>query len=148
MSGASLDRGAQREIEWDCQRVMLQFYDAFDRGDYPSMVAMFAAGGVWHRAGKALTRDRIAAELELRPARQRVCHVLSNILVDARDADHAGVRCYLTAYRNRDVDRPAHEQRLRAPYLLLRVTAALERQAGRWLLTEQVMRREFEFVDD
>lgn len=143
-----MDRSLERDIEWDCQRVMLRFYDEFDRGDYAAMVEMFAPGGVWHRAGKALAKDQIAAELELRPARQRVRHVLSNILVEARDHDHADLRCYLTAYRNPDIDRPQQQQRLRAPYLFLQVTASLERHSGRWYLKEQVMRREFEFIDD
>lgn len=148
MSGPAMDRSVEREVEWDCQRVMLRFYDAFDRGDYAAMVAMFAAGGVWHRAGKALAKDQIAAELELRPRRQRVRHVLTNILVEARDFDHADVRCYLTVYRNPDVARPPEQQRLRAPSLFLQVTASLQRQADTWCLTEQVMRREFEFVDE
>jgi hypothetical protein len=146
MSAAAMDRGLERDIEWDCQRVMLRFYDAFDRGDYDAMVAMFAADGAWHRAGKVLAKDQIAAELERRPPQQRVRHVLSNILVDARDPDHAGLTCYLVAYRNPDVDRPPEQQLLHAPYLFLHVTATLARQAGMWYLTKQVMRREFEFV--
>jgi hypothetical protein len=148
MSAPAMDRALERDIEWDCQRVMLRFYDAFDRGDYAGMVAMFAAGGVWHRAGKALAKDQIAAELDRRPPQQRVRHVLTNILVEAKDPDHAALTCYLTAYRNPDVHRPPEQQRLRAPYLFLHVSASLVRQAGSWCLTEQVMRREFEFVDD
>lgn len=142
-----MDRNLEREIEWDCQRVLLRFYDEFDRGNYAAMVAMFADDGVWHRAGKALAKQRIAAELQLRPSRQRVRHVLTNILVEALDRDHADARCYLTVYRNQDLDRPPEQQRLRAPYLFLQVTAKLKRLAGTWSLQEQVMQREFEFVD-
>jgi hypothetical protein len=148
MSAPTMDRSLEREIEWDCQRVLLRFYDEFDRGNYAAMVAMFADGGVWHRAGKALAKEQIAAELRLRPSRQRVRHVLTNILVEARDRDHADARCYLTVYRNPDLDRSPEQQRLRAPYLFLQVTARLERHAGTWSLREQVMQREFEFVDE
>ena len=142
-----MDRTAERDIERDCERLLLRFYDAFDRGDYAGMAAMFAPDGAWHRAGKVLARDQIVPELQRRPAEQRVRHVLTNILVDVQDGDHANLRCYLTAYRNPDVSRPPEQQRLRAPWLFLQVTASLRRDQGAWSLVEQVMRREFEFVE-
>lgn len=143
-----MERSAERDIERDCERVLLRFFDAFDRGDYAAMAAMFAADGAWHRAGKVLARDDIVPELLRRPAHQRVRHVLTNILVDVQDADHASLRCYLTAYRNLDVNRPAAQQRLRAPWLFLELTARMRRTDRTWSFVEQVVRREFEFVEE
>jgi hypothetical protein len=143
-----VERALEREIEHDCERLLLRFYDAFDRGDYAGMAAMFAADGAWHRAGKVLARDQIVPELLRRPADQRVRHVLTNVLVEAQDADRASLRCYLTAYRNPDVNRPPAQQRLRAPWLFLELTARLRRGDGEWSFVEQVVRREFEFVEE
>jgi hypothetical protein len=143
-----VERSVERDIERDCERLLLCFYDAFDRGDYAAMAAMFAADGAWHRAGKVLARDDIVGELLRRPSQQRVRHVLTNILVEAQDVDQASLRCYLTAYRNPDVNRPAAQQRLRAPWLFLQLTARLRRIDGAWSFVEQVVRREFEFVEE
>lgn len=145
MSAGAMDRGAERAIEWDCGQVLLRFYDAFDAWDYDGMAALFCEDGVWHRAGKALAgRAALVAEMRRRSTTQVIRHVVTNLIVDAQDADHAQARLYLTAYRHdggepRQVPAPLH-----GPDLLLLVSATLVRQADGWRIREKTTRREFE----
>ena len=142
-----MDRNTERAIEWDCQQLLVRYYDAFDRWDYAAMSEMFTPDGVWHRAGKALTGLGLVAELEKRPKAQQVRHVLTNILVTPRDAEHADLRAYLTCYRNADVTRAPSDQKIRGPFLMLLVTAKCVLTTAGWRLEEQVMKREFEFEE-
>ncbi|MBU6502537.1 MAG: nuclear transport factor 2 family protein [Burkholderiales bacterium] len=139
-------REQERAIEWDCSSVLTRFYDFYDRWDYKAMVALFSPDGLWHRAGKKLMgRDAIMAELRLRPANQKVRHVLSNFLVDVVDGRHALLSCYLTVYRHEGCTPSESEVLIQAPSLFLRVTAGFEKTSDVWLISNQVMRRDFLF---
>lgn len=136
-----------RAIEWDCSQLLMRFYDHFDRWNYEEMAALFTPAGEWHRAGKALAgRDAIVAELQLRSTTQKIRHVLTNLLVDVRDATHADARAYLTVYRHDDEQKSAAPAKIRSPALLLLVTAALECGPDGWRIARQGMQREFEFM--
>lgn len=137
-------RDAQRAIEWDCGQVLLRFYDAFDAWDYAGMVALCTDDVVWHRAGKSLAgHAAIVAELERRPSTQTIRHVVTNLLVDVRDAQHADARLYLTAYRHDGAGERLVPAPMQLPALLLVVTARLRREAPGWRIAEQTMQREF-----
>ncbi len=139
-----MDRDAERAIEWDCGQVLLRFYDAFDAWDYAAMVALCTDDVVWHRAGKALAgRAAIVAELERRPATQTIRHVVTNLLVDVRDAGQADARLYLTAYRHDGAGQRLVPAPMALPALLLVVTARLRREPPGWRIAEQTMQREF-----
>ncbi|PZQ78103.1 MAG: hypothetical protein DI563_01365 [Variovorax paradoxus] len=143
-----MDRDAERAIEWDCGQVLLRFYDAFDAWDYDGMAAQFIEDGVWHRAGKALKgREAIVAELHRRPTTQVIRHVVTNLIVDVQDADHAQARLYLTAYRHDAGEPRVVPAPMRGPALLLVVTAKLMRSTEGWLIVQQTMSREFEGRD-
>ncbi|MEO6973877.1 MAG: nuclear transport factor 2 family protein [Rhodoferax sp.] len=139
-------REQERAIEWDCITELTRFYDFYDRWDYEAMVALFSPDGLWHRAGKKLMgREAIMAELGLRPTTQKVRHVLSNLLVDVVDEQHALLRGYLTVYRREGCVPDDSEVLIHAPSLLLQVTAGFERTSNAWLISKQVMRRDFIF---
>ncbi len=139
-----MERDAQRAIEWDCGQVLLRFYDAFDAWDYAGMVALCTEDVVWHRAGKELVgRAAILAELEGRSITQTIRHVITNLLVDVRDANHADARLYLMAYRHDGAGRRLVPAPMQLPALLVVVTARLVSTDRGWRIAKQVMQREF-----
>jgi len=140
-----MDCTARRAIEWDGAQTLLRFYDAFDAWDYEAMAALFTEDGVWHRAGQALRgRADIVAAMRRRSTTQTIRHVVTNLLVDVRDAGHAQARLYLTAYRH-DAGAPrVVPAPLGPPALLLLVSAQLVRRPEGWRIAEQTTRREFE----
>lgn len=140
-----MDREAERAIEWDCGQVLLRFYDAFDAWDYHGMVALFTEDGVWHRAGKSLEgREAIVAEMHRRPTTQVIRHVVTNLIVDVYDSEHAKARLYLTAYRHDAGGPRVVPAPMRGPVLLLVVHADLVRTSEGWRIVRQTMSREFE----
>jgi len=141
-----MDTSTRVAIEWECSQVLLRFYDCFDRFDYDGMVSLFTPDGVWHRAGKALeARGGMVAELQTRSTTQTMRHVVTNLIVRAQDEAHARGSCYLTAYRHDDGQPRAGPPSISSPYLLLVVTARFAWVDEGWKLSEQVMKREFEF---
>jgi hypothetical protein len=142
-----MDTATRIAIEWDCSQLLLRFYDCFDSFDYDGMAALFTPDGVWHRAGKALqAHSGMVAELSTRSTTQTVRHVVTNLIVQAQDQSHARGSCYLTAYRHDDGQPSAKPPSISSPYLLLVVTAQFARVAQGWRISEQVMKREFEFA--
>jgi hypothetical protein len=103
-----MDRNTEREIEWDCTQVVIQFYNALDARRYDDLVALFAEDGSWNRQGEDTTgRDAIMAAMQERPGpeNQQIRHMATNIQVFIADADHARTQEYVTIYRH-DSDTP------------------------------------------
>jgi len=133
--------------EWACSRVLLCFYERFDRWDYEGMAALFTPDGAWHRAGKLLQgRAAIVAELQKRSTTQKIRHVVTNLLVDVHDETHAEARCYLTVYRQDSGTATSAPAMIRSPSLVLVVTASLVGGVAGWRIARQTMQREFEFA--
>jgi hypothetical protein len=139
-------REAERAIEWDCAQVLTRFFNYFDQWRYQDMADLFAADGVWHRQGKALTgRAAILAALAERSTTQRVRHVVTNLQIDVIDTDTAASLLYVTAYRHDSGAKQAEPPRIRAPYLVLVVPGRLRRTDAGWRILHMEMNREFEF---
>ena len=90
----------RRAIEWDCTGVLLRFYRCLDESRYDELADLFAPDGVWHRFGKRRTgREDILRALHERPAAQTTRHIVTNVLVDAREHEASATLC-VTAYRH------------------------------------------------
>lgn len=141
------DRAAARATEWDCARLLIRFFNAFDAFRYDEMAAMFAPDGVWHRQGKALTgRDAIRAALRERSTTQTVRHVVTNIDVTVSGADRAEFLFYLTAYAHDAGAAPDGKPPvIAAPFLLLTVPGSCVRIGGQWHIADMTMDRTFVF---
>lgn len=141
------DRAVARATEWDCTRLLIRFFNAFDAFRYDEMAAMFAPDGVWHRQGKALHgRAAILAALDERSATQTVRHVVTNIDVTASAADDAQFLLYLTAYADdRGVAPDGEPPIIAAPFLLLTVPGSCVRIDGKWRIADMTMTRTFRF---
>ena len=115
------------------------FFRHLDERRYDELAAMFLPEGRWLRQGQWLEgRDAIGAAMKGRPATMRVRHIISNVLVARRSEDEADVQAYMTAYRRLENQAPAL-------FSINLVGNVFRRQAGRWLLAEQQLVREFEF---
>lgn len=115
------------------------FFGHLDERRYEELAAMFPPGGRWLRQGKWLEgRAAILAAMNARSASVRVRHIISNVIVRLRNADEAHVQAYLTAYRQLAGQAPAL-------FSVNLVSNVFRREAGRWLLAEQQLVREFEF---
>lgn len=101
-----MDAAVRRAIEWDCAQILTRFINALDAGDYETMASLMAPTGVWKRpGGDAVGPDGLLAALTDRPRDLPIRHVISNIVIDVIDKEHANGTTYLTVYRH-DGGRP------------------------------------------
>jgi hypothetical protein len=111
-----------------------------DERRYEEIAGMFVPQGRWLRQGRWLEgREAILAGLRARPSEMRVRHVFSNVWVTAIDGDEARAEATMTAFRQL----PGRPPEL---FTINRVHTVFCREGGTWLIREQQMVREFEFV--
>ena len=136
----------RRAIEWDCQQVMLRFYESYDDWQYEEMLDMCTPDAVWFRSGTELQgREMIHEAIKTRSTTQVVRHVITNMVVDVHDANTATVRFLLTAYRFDNGTKQQVAPLIDAPILLLVVNTEMVQHENRWLMARQLMKREFVF---
>lgn len=122
------------------------FFHHLDEGRYAEVVEMFSADGRWWRQGRwSSGRAEVRAALDARPAGQRVRHVITNAWVSTATSDQATVEAYMTAYRH---DGPAQGvARIAGAFRLNLVSTIFQRDGDEWLIAEQRLVPEFEFIN-
>ncbi|MDP6173680.1 MAG: nuclear transport factor 2 family protein [Rhodospirillales bacterium] len=103
-----MERSTERDIEWDCTQVIIQFYNDLDARRYDTLVGLFAPDGIWMRQGEEVKgRDKIMEIMAGRPGaeNQQIRHMVSNIQVSVVDENTANTQQYVTIYRH-DSDEP------------------------------------------
>lgn len=93
----------EREIEWDCTQVVIQFYNNLDARRYDALVDLFTEDGTWVRQGEETTgHDAIMAAMVARPGaeNQQIRHMATNIQVTIVDQNTARTQEYITIYRH------------------------------------------------
>ena len=107
-----MTRDEERAIEWDCQKVMRQYYHHVDHHEFDEAVKLFTEDVTWSVMGINLKgRDEILEALHGGLGDDTIRHVLTNVLVTVIDKDNAELWNYTTNYysregRREDMDRP------------------------------------------
>ena len=82
----------RRAIEWDCTRLVGQYANLNDAGDWAGVAALYAQDGLMFRPTAPDTpmrgRDAILAAFRARPPRT-TRHICSNIVIDVESATAA-----------------------------------------------------------
>jgi SnoaL-like domain len=145
-SAAEPAAGALRDIEADCQRVVLSVFRHLDDFAYRRLIEHFATDGTWHREGRELAgRETILAALEQRPRNQVVRHVVTNLIVDVESPSRARASGYNTAFRALDTSPADLPVTIAAPLGLWVLDATLARQGDAWLIAELRQAKQFSF---
>ena len=98
-----MTRDEERVIEWDCQKVLRQYYHYVDHHEFEKAVKLFTEDVTWKVMGLDLTgRDEILEALYGGLGNDTIRHVLSNTIVNVIDEDNAELRTYTTAYYSRE----------------------------------------------
>ena len=93
----------RRAVEIDVGRIVPCFFMHLDNQEFDSLADLMAPDGVWHRAGKELRgRAMLLAAMDARGATRRTRHLITNLIVDAIDGDHAEAVFYSTAFVHTD----------------------------------------------
>jgi ketosteroid isomerase-like protein len=120
----------QLRIERDAANLVHRFFRHLDDCAYDKLAALMARDGVWHRQGKALAGPAMVQEaMKGRPAALMTRHLVSNLLVDAVDADHAEASCYVTVYAHTGEHKPDEPAPLEQPLQIMTYRIRLTRTA-------------------
>ena len=93
-----MDREREREIEWDCQKVLRQYYRHVDKREYDEAVQLFTPDIHWvvmglDLHGRAAVRGSFGGLVE-----STIRHILTNTVVTVIDNDNAESVSYNTIY--------------------------------------------------
>jgi ketosteroid isomerase-like protein len=93
----------RRAVEIDVARIVPRFFLHLDNQAFDRLAELMAPDGTWYRAGKELRgRAALLQAMDARGATRRTRHLISNLIVDAIDADHAEAVFYSTAFVHAD----------------------------------------------
>jgi hypothetical protein len=83
------------DLSGACEAV-IRFYRAIDERDYPTLLSLFAADGVWTRQGVELRGEaQVMDAMMKRSSTLRVAHIISNAYPVALDGGEIDVRAYM-----------------------------------------------------
>lgn len=143
--------------EQDILRLLNRLFLFLDERRYEPLAALFAPDGCWHRQGHLLRgRDAIIEALSTRSPTMRICHVITNGLVEAVGEGRAQAQCVMTAYRH-DSGTPAGgapasgtaaeaPPEIAGPAVMARVRSRLIRLPEGWRIEEMTMDYLFHFA--
>jgi hypothetical protein len=131
-------------ITLDAERMAHTFFLHLDESNYEPLIALFTPEGVWHRQGKELRGHGMMREaMQARPKGHTTRHLVSNLLVDIVDQDHAVSSFYLTVYGATADGTSKDPLPIGLPNIVGVYKQKLARTGGGWRVTEMSARTTF-----
>jgi len=128
-----MDALARLTVEAECTRLMNRFNWAVDAMDYDQVVSLFIPDCIFSRADKFFHGHAgLRQSLNNRPSDRTTRHVISNIVIDVADADHARGKAYCLVFGHRGPLSPEGEATLSAPDSLIVPEAKFVRTGEGW----------------
>ena len=140
MSSSILTPAIRREIEWDCQKLILQFYGYLDEKRYDELANLFADDGAWVRLGQELVGPNSIKKAMKERESWLTMHLVTNIRINVVDEYLAETIQYITLYRQEDVDPESGPLPVVMPLGLLRHTDTLVRINNTWKFKRKASR--------
>ncbi len=117
-----MTRDEEIKIEWDCQKLWRQYYYHVDHREFEQAAALFTTDFDWTSStGVVLSgREELLKGLHGALGDVTIRHVLTNMLIEVVDENHANLRAYSSIYyatgvKYEEHDRPIHFE---GPYQL------------------------------
>ncbi len=133
-----MDRDEERAIEWDCAKVLNEFYVFTDAGDYEGAANLFTEDGIWTLWDIKLdSRQAICDSLRDGFTPVFIKHFLTNIIVTVIDKDHANAVAYSAVYRQEKDEMEGGVMPLVAPWALGRMDNKMVRTKDGWRIARR-----------
>lgn len=132
-----------------CLQLVHQLFYFLDESSDESLLALFAAEGIWHRQGARLVgREQIRLALSARSKTQRIRHVISNGFIESQTQGLIQFVAYMTAYRFDDGVLRTGPLEISQALRLSVVRAAIRQTDGRFEFEALSITAEFDFVSE
>ena len=131
IASRAVDGSVQHQIE----RIIYLFFRYLDDQRYDDLAALFAPDGIWHRAGKALRGPKGVMEaMAHRPVGFTTRHLITNVVIDAADANEVIAFYYMTVFVHEGTERPKEPVPLQLPLHVSVFEQKFSRSAAGWLI--------------
>lgn len=130
-----MDRNQERGIEWDCQKVLRQYYHYVDHHEYDDAVRLFTDDATWKVMGLDLKgREEILEALHGGLGNDTIRHVLTNVIVNVLDEENAESWSYNAIYYSREgrIEERDAPLKFEGPHRFSDGFARMERVNGEW----------------
>jgi ketosteroid isomerase-like protein len=105
-----MDEDQARGIEWDCQKLVRQYYRHVDQREFDEACTLFTEDIDWYTMGVRLKgRDELRKALTPALGKGTIRHVVTNMVVKVVDEDHAESDFYHTIYFEPDSEFETHD---------------------------------------
>lgn len=135
-----MDRTQERTIEWECQKVLRQYYQLVDQRRYKKAAKLFTPDIEWQAFGVNLKgREEILSGLIGGLANGTIRHIITNTIVNVIDENHAISRSYNTDYYAPDLklEDSAKPLPFSGPHRIEDNYSELQRVDGNWLISKR-----------
>jgi len=142
-----MDQIENLKVTESCRDAICRFFYYLDEWRYDDMLRLMTKDAIWIRQGETLNGQlAIHAALNRRNAKQRIKHVITNLIVDQLQNRAASATSYLTSYKHdeaRDIEGAAQ---ISGPFRLLLIQTSFVEAGGQWLISKQVNVDQFHFI--
>src|SRR5437868_6170271 len=113
MASQAADRAT---IQRDIEQMIFRFFLHLDEQQYDEVSQLMAPTGTWFRNNVLLKGpEGVREAMRARPAGFTTRHLITNIVVDIADADHADVTYYMTVFVHAGETRPTGPVKMDVP---------------------------------
>ena len=122
-------------VHYQIERIIYSFFRYLDDQRYDDLAALFASDGIWHRAGKALRGpDGVKEAMLHRPVGFTTRHLITNVIVNATDANAVTASYYMTVFVHEGTERAKEPVPLQLPLHVSVFEQKFIRSATGWLI--------------
>lgn len=127
-----MNRDDERGIEWDCTKLIYQFYRCLDEHLYDELASLFTETGAWVRLGKELVGPKMILAGISERKNWATAHLVTNVQIAVIDETYAESRQYITLYRHEDWDPLRGPAPVVLPLGILLHRDKLSKEEGAW----------------
>jgi hypothetical protein len=137
------------KIERQCERLSHAYSRHLDFREYDQFVELFADDATLNAGYELVGKKAIAEGMSKRTDRLRSRHVVTNLLIDVIDEDHAEGLTYLTLYReiSEDARDPSNVLALEGPAAIGHYTDKYVRTSDGWRFASRILTMSFQNPD-
>jgi hypothetical protein len=124
-------------IQRDIEQMIFRFFLHLDEQQYDEVSALMAPEGTWLRNNVLLKGPAGVREaMRTRPVGFTTRHLITNIIVDIADSDHADVTYYMTVFVHSGDAKPAGAVKMDVPMHVSIFRQKVVRTSAGWRIAE------------
>ena len=124
-------------IQRDIEQIIFRFFLHLDEQEYDQLSSLMAPTGTWLRNNVLLRGpEGVREAMRSRPVGFTTRHLITNIIFDVADSDHADVRFYMTVFVHSGDEKPTGAVKMDVPMHVSIFRQKVVRTSRGWRIAE------------